>query len=84
MADLLRMRFGTATTKKRLYRAKRLTLHVTKSDFTTAYTLLQDYPHIILMRNKEATVKIQQTLVGSKTHLKRFLLAMMQCIKDSR
>lgn len=48
MANLLKTKFSTATTRKRLYKDKRKALHIVKEDFKQSYKLLQDYAYVLL------------------------------------
>lgn len=57
--------FGVGTRKKRLYIAKKKALRMAVIDFTSSYTRLQDYDHILLEKNRETTLKIQQDPIGT-------------------
>lgn len=74
MSDLLRVKFRIGTTRKRLYKAKKMALNVAKHDYMALYSILHDYASVILMRNRGVTMKIQQDIHGTKSHFKRFFI----------
>lgn len=62
MAEEVRMRFGTATTKRKFYCAKNKALRMVASYYTKSYAKLNAYATMLQMTNKGATVKIQYDL----------------------
>ncbi|KAH9656287.1 SWIM-type domain-containing protein [Citrus sinensis] len=58
IASVLLNRFGTATNRRRLYRAKKRVLKMCEGDYINSYAVLNDYANVLLMTNNDATVKI--------------------------
>ncbi|KAL9429088.1 hypothetical protein AB3S75_030989 [Citrus x aurantiifolia] len=75
IAFVLLSRFGTATNRRRLYRAKKRVLKMCEGDYINSYALLNDYANVLLMTNNDATVKISQELVGNENKFKRIFIS---------
>ncbi|KAK9196561.1 hypothetical protein WN943_004690 [Citrus x changshan-huyou] len=75
IASVLLNRFGTATNRRRLYRAKKRVLKMCDGDYINSYALLNDYANVLLMTNNDATVKINQELVGNENKFKRIFIS---------
>ncbi|KAH9681294.1 SWIM-type domain-containing protein [Citrus sinensis] len=75
IASVLLSRFGTATNRRRLYRAKKRVLKMCEGDYINSYALLNDYANVLLMTNNDATVKISQELVGNENKFKRIFIS---------
>ncbi|KAH9674047.1 SWIM-type domain-containing protein [Citrus sinensis] len=75
IASVLLNRFGTATNRRRLYRAKKRVLKMCDGDYINSYALLNDYANVLLMTNNDAIVKINQELVGNENKFKRIFIS---------
>ncbi|KAL9422372.1 hypothetical protein AB3S75_034609 [Citrus x aurantiifolia] len=75
IAYVLLSRFGTATNRRRLYKAKKRVLKMCEGDYINSYALLNDYANVLLMTNNDATVKISQELVGNENKFKRIFIS---------
>ncbi|KAK9214459.1 hypothetical protein WN944_006451 [Citrus x changshan-huyou] len=75
IASVLLSRFGTATNRRRLYRAKKRVLKMCEGDYINSYALLNDYANVLLMTNNDAIVKISQELVGKENKFKRIFIS---------